>query len=137
LLIVVALAAMVVACSGASAPGGGSTAPSVAASPPASPGASGSGGPVDSAEEAAARIAATDPQFEGIHPKDPNVIGQCCWWQAAPTDTGWQVAITKGWGDCPAGCINHHTWTFAVARDGTVKLLAESGDEGPPASGTN
>ena len=37
-----------------------------------------------------------------------------------------------GWGDCPAGCINEHRWTYAVQPDGSVVVQAESGQPVPP-----
>jgi hypothetical protein len=33
----------------------------------------------------------------------------------------------KGWGDCPAGCINDHYWTFKVDAD-KVTLVKETGN---------
>jgi hypothetical protein len=36
-----------------------------------------------------------------------------------------------GWGDCPSGCIDEHTWTFAVTPAGDVGLIGEDGDEVP------
>lgn len=33
-----------------------------------------------------------------------------------------------GFGDCPAGCINRHTWIFDVYRDGKVEYMGEKGD---------
>jgi hypothetical protein len=46
---------------------------------------------------------------------------------------GWQVTVTKGWGDCQAGCIERHTWVFAVDATGTVTLVSEEGDPLPDA----
>jgi hypothetical protein len=37
-----------------------------------------------------------------------------------------------GWGDCPAGCIDEHSWVYAVAPDGSVKLQSQGGSEVPP-----
>lgn len=34
--------------------------------------------------------------------------------------------FSKGWGDCSAGCINRHTWTFRVSGD-SVTLVEEGG----------
>ncbi|MFL5681141.1 MAG: collagen binding domain-containing protein [Chloroflexota bacterium] len=99
---------LVAACSGAAAP-----APS--------------GDRIASPDAAAARVAQLYPQFAGIRPQDPDVIGQCCWWEAAAQDGGYEVRIHVGWGDCPAGCINRHEWTFAVASTGAVSLTDESG----------
>jgi hypothetical protein len=34
--------------------------------------------------------------------------------------------ISRGWGDCAAGCIFRHTWQFTIATDGTISVM-ESG----------
>jgi uncharacterized surface anchored protein len=86
---------------------------------------------IHSAEDAAAAVAATNPLFEGISKHDPELIGQGSWWEATPligyTPGSWQVVYTIGWGDCQAGCIDQHTWTYQVAPDGTVTLISEEG----------
>ena len=41
------------------------------------------------------------------------------------------IEITVGWGDCMAGCIERHVWTYEVSPDGTVELIAEQGDPVP------
>lgn len=33
--------------------------------------------------------------------------------------------FSHGWGDCPAGCIYYHYWTFSVSSTGLVTLLRE------------
>jgi hypothetical protein len=35
--------------------------------------------------------------------------------------------FSKGWGDCPAGCIHRHSWEFTLKPDGTISLR-EFGD---------
>lgn len=102
-----------------------SAAPSAAASAAASP----SGSQVTTAEQAAALVVAQDPLFTEIGPKDPQLIGQSAWYEVTEVDGGWQVVVQIGWGDCPAGCIEKHTWTYAVSTDGRVGLI---GEEGPP-----
>ena len=116
----------------------GGAAPSLVASagvPASSAGASAAGspgaGPVNSAEEAAALVLAQDPAFAGIIPKDPDLIGQGSWYEVTPIDGGWQVVVEIGWGDCPAGCIDKHTWTYAVSPDGRVGLIGEEGPAVP------
>jgi hypothetical protein len=90
--------------------------------------------PLDAAD--AARLAlAQQPRFAGIEPLDPDLIGQSAWYQVTDTADGWQVVIRIGWGDCPAGCINEHRWTYAVGRDGGVELTDEEGDQLPDATG--
>jgi hypothetical protein len=96
------------------------------------------GGPVTSPDEAAQRVIALDPHFTGLQPKNPDLIGACCFYEATTTADGYQVNIELGWGDCPAGCINRHRWSYAVAPDGSTTLLSDTGDPVPsnfPAGG--
>jgi Carboxypeptidase regulatory-like domain len=86
---------------------------------------------IATAEDAANRVMELYPSLAGIGPRDPNVIGGCCAWEAAETGDGFRVTFEVGWGDCPAGCINRHAWTFAVTRDGTVGLIDEQGSPVP------
>jgi hypothetical protein len=111
---------LLVACSSA-----GSTAP-----PSGSPG--GAGRQVTSVEDAATRVIEVNPSLAGVGPKDPNMIGACCWYTGSETGDGFTVTFQVGWGDCPAGCINNHTWTFAVSKDGAVAITAEQGQPVPP-----
>jgi hypothetical protein len=56
-------------------------------------------------------------------------MGLSKWWQARQLEGGaFEIKLTVGWGDCQAGCISRHTWTYDVAADGTVSLVSESGD---------
>jgi hypothetical protein len=98
----------------------------------ASAGASGT--PTTAAQ--AARLAlAQESRFAGIGLFDEHQIGQAAWYKVAASSDGWEVLIRIGWGDCPAGCINEHRWTYAVARSGSVKLIKEQGDLLPDATG--
>lgn len=114
------LVLLVAACSGASS---ATTPPS---SPPSAPPAG-----ITTAEAAAARVGAVNPTLAGIGPRDPDIIGACCFWIATQTADGFRVEFEVGWGDCPAGCINRHHWTYDVASDGNVELVAESGPPVP------
>jgi hypothetical protein len=90
--------------------------------------------PIDAA--AAARLAlAQQARFAGIGPRDENLIGQAAWYEVTDAEDGWEVVIRIGWGDCPAGCINEHRWTYAVGRDASVELTHEEGDALPGATG--
>jgi hypothetical protein len=71
---------------------------------------------------------ATDPQLAGIGPLDPDLIGQAAWYEVSPAAVGWRVTVTKGWGDCMAGCISRHVWVFDVDGQGAVTLVEERGD---------
>ena len=103
---------------------------SSAGSPPGSAGST--AGQVNSAEAAVARVVAENRALTGIGPEDPELIGGCCFWRAEETDSGFEVVFEVGWGDCPAGCIDRHRWTYAVGRDGSVELLREEGPTVPP-----
>ena len=77
---------------------------------------------------AVAAVLAQDPLFRGLAPLDPNAIGRSGWYEVQPAaDGGYTVRVTIGWGDCPAGCINHHVWQFAVSSAGAVSLVGQSG----------
>lgn len=72
--------------------------------------------------------AGTDPLFDTFGPLNPDVIGLDRWWETQPLDgtvppTGWTVRFTAGWGDCQAGCIDRHSWTWNVTADGTVTFV--------------
>jgi hypothetical protein len=131
---------LVAACSSAAAPSAApiqSAAPSVGGESPApsdAPGPSAAVGSVTSGEAAAAAVIASDPRFAGLEAKNPDLIGQCCFYEVEPAAGGWKVLIEIGWGDCPAGCIDRHNWTFSVTPTGTVTKLSESGPDVP--SGT-
>jgi hypothetical protein len=126
LLSVLVLASLVVACGGGAAPPS-DIAPSAAPS-------NGLQLPITTPEAAMAAIVAVEPRFAGIGPVNPDLVGQAAWYDAKPASGvgAFVVTIQVGWGDCPAGCIERHTWTYAVAPDGTVKLLSEGGDPVPP-----
>jgi hypothetical protein len=84
---------------------------------------------ISSPEAAAALVIASDPRFEGAIEMTPDVIGASKWWAAlALRDGAYRITLTVGWGDCPSGCINRHTWAFRVTATGDVTLLEESGD---------
>jgi carboxypeptidase family protein len=83
---------------------------------------------------AAARAALTqNPRFAGIGPYDAKLVGQASWYKVVEGGSGWTVTIRMGWGDCPAGCINEHIWTYAVDRGGQVTATGERGDPLPNA----
>ena len=120
--LLLAVSLVLAACAtGGGAPSGASP------GPPTLPAA-----PVLSPEDAAARAIATDRRFAGAAELDPGVIGATKWWRGTPlADGGYSIAITVGSGDCPAGCISQHTWTFTVTADGSVTKTGESGDPVP------
>jgi hypothetical protein len=140
LLVVLALIALA-GCAAGSASPSGSPSPSLPApasptpgspTPGTSPSPPPDGGDIATPDEAAARVVEEFPMFTGIGPMDPDLIGACCWYEASRVNGGFQVTFTVGWGDCPAGCIDRHNWTFAVTPAGQVGLIAEDGPSVPP-----
>ena len=124
------LALALAACAAGSASDGGT-----GASPTPTPVPTPAADAVSSPEDAAARVIATDPRFAGATLLQPDSIGLSKWWTWKALDNGgYEVSLTLGWGDCPAGCINHHTWVFDVAADGSVTKAGESGDPLPASS---
>ena len=103
------------------------TAPTSTGAPP-SP-----AGPVVTAADAVERVIAENPQFTGIAARDPNLIGQANWYEVMPASGVGAFIVTMriGWGDCPAGCIDEHSWTYAVGPSGTVTLQSEAGSPVP------
>ena len=97
---------------------------------------------IDSAEAAAALVLGSDPRFAGLKDRDPDLIGQCCWWTATQRDGGYDVTVEIGWGDCPAGCIERHRWSYRVTSGAALSLVAENGPPLPagipgPVDGTS
>jgi hypothetical protein len=114
------LAAVLIAC------GGAGPSPSPAPTPSPSPAPTTE---VTTAAQAAALVFASDARFARMQPLRDDVIGQSAWFDAAEDATGFAVTVTVGQGDCQAGCIERHTWSYHVDRDGTVTLVGEQGDD--------
>lgn len=91
-------------------------------------------GPVTTAEEAVTAVVRREPRLSGIQPFDPDIIGQSAGYEVVPASGvgAFVVSVRVGWGDCQAGCINEHTWVYAVLPDGGVTLQSEGGDAVPP-----
>jgi hypothetical protein len=94
------------------------------------------GGPVTTEDDAVARVIAEEPRLAGISKRDPEMIGQANWYEVMPASGvgAFIVTVRLGWGDCQAGCIDEHTWVYAVQPDGTVKLQSEGGGDVPDAA---
>jgi hypothetical protein len=132
--LLITLVTVLSACASGAGPAASSpptTAPSLVASP-ITGGSAKPSGPIETPDEAAQLVISSDPKFEKVGEKDPDLIGQCCYYEAARGQEGFRVRITMGWGDCPAGCIDQHTWTYEVSHDGDIRLIGESGDPVPP-----
>jgi len=117
------LVVILAACGSAGTP----NAPSHSANSSVAPSPSPAPTSITSALEAGAAVVVSDPRFAGIVPKDPNLIGQCCFSTARATATGYEVTIEVGWGDCESGCIDRHHWIYSVTPDGSVRLEREDG----------
>jgi hypothetical protein len=89
------------------------------------------GGAVTTADAAARLALQQQERFAEIPAHDESLIGQANWYDVAEADDGWDVLIRIGWGDCPAGCIHEHRWTYHVTRAGAVSLVRETGDPMP------
>lgn len=116
--VLVALSALVLsmaACAGAA------TGPSTSPEPSAVP--------ITTPAGALARVEATEPRLSGVKPFDTALIGQSSWYTVEPASGvgAFIVTVQVGWGDCQAGCIDEHTWTYAVKPDGAVTVESESG----------
>ena len=125
----VAVLGLLLAACGAPA-GVGSAAPTASSGPTPTPVPSSI-----AAADAAAIVLAQDQRFAGIGARDPGLVGQGSWYEVAPDAAGWRVTVQVGWGDCPAGCINRHTWEYVVGLDGAASKIGETGDQLPAASG--
>lgn len=93
---------------------------------------------VTSPAQAAALVFASDPRWAEMMPLRPDLIGASMWYEAFEDGAAFTVSITAGSGDCQAGCIDQHTWTYRVAPDGTITLVGDEGDPveiSPPAGG--
>jgi len=82
--------------------------------------------------DAAAIVIATNPLFAGAAEFKPDVIGASKTWKAVPLASGgYRIELTIGWGDCPAGCIERHVWTYDVDASGGLTPVSETGDPVP------
>ena len=125
-----AFVVLVAACGTSAATPASSAGPSSAPAPTANI--------IQSAADAARAVTNEVPLFAGIEPRDANLIGQATWYEATPQEAAkppvpWRVVFRVGWGDCPAGCIDEHTWTYEVGVDGSVTFVTEAGSPVPPA----
>jgi hypothetical protein len=79
------------------------------------------------------RVVATEPRLAGIRPFDTGLIGQSSWYTVEPASGvgAFLVTVRVGWGDCESGCIDEHGWVYAVAPDGGVRVVNETGPPVP------
>jgi hypothetical protein len=88
---------------------------------------------VRTSTDALRRVVDLEPRLTGIQAFDSGLIGQSSWYAVEPASGvgAYIVRVQVGWGDCESGCINEHAWVFAVAPDGEVSLLSETGQPVP------
>ena len=76
-------------------------------------------------------MAAVAVQFDGIPgvlSAAPNgLFGDGNDVRASTAPSGWRLEYSVGFGDCPAGCLGRHVWTFLVTPDGSVTFQGSSG----------
>lgn len=89
---------------------------------------------VTTPDQAVARVMASEPRFADIKPFDTGLVGQASWYTVEPASGvgAFVVTVRVGWGDCQAGCIDEHSWVFAVGPDGAVSVVSEAGPTVPP-----
>jgi hypothetical protein len=121
-----ALPVLLASIAGCTAVAGGPSAPGTSAAPSASAALS-----ITSPDAAAARVMSVYPRFAGLGHQNADAVGQCCWYEASSSASGYQVVVHVGWGDCPAGCISKHEWTYRVTPDGSVSTINETGSDVP------
>ena len=77
-------------------------------------------------------LAAEFTGIEGVRWAEPNGrIGDGNTIEVAPAENAVELLYSKGFGDCPAGCILRHYWRFSVAADGSVEFLESYGSPLP------
>ena len=146
LTILVLSAAALVGCAASPRPGATASNPASTASPitapptigpaptPSQPPSSSMAATVEvvSPAQAAALVFASNPLFTSIQPPTSDLLGASTSYTATESGPGYAVGVTIGTGDCTSGCIDQHTWTYSVGRDGSVELLDEQGPPVPP-----
>ena len=111
---------------GASTPATASSivAPRIAVSPP-----------IESGAEANAAVLALGTPFASFAPIESAMIGANETYEVKGSEGGdaaWIVIYTYGWGDCPAGCIDRHSWAFQVdSRTGAATYDSQMGPSLP------
>lgn len=126
-IVVTLIAAVIAGCAGAASgtsPGPTSgTSPSPTSVPPG----------VITPADALARVIAMEPRLAGIQAFDTGLIGQSSWYTVEPASGvgAYVVSVRVGWGDCPAGCIDEHSWVYLVGADGAVSVVSEAGPPVP------
>ena len=108
-----------------------------AAAPSSSPAPTFDGGPVTTEEQAISRAdsprasAGRDREARPRHDRPVELVRG----HAGLRVGAFIVTVRIGWGDCQAGCIDEHTWVYAVSPDGSATLQSEGGGTVPDRRG--
>ena len=77
------------------------------------------------ADDAIRAVQSHSPAVADISDMPDTTIGKSEDIHVQPQENGWRLVFWRGWGDCPAGCINSHYWYFSASTDGAVELVGE------------
>ena len=119
-----------------------SASPSPEASPEATPEASlliapapyAAALPIATPADANAAVLATGAPFGGFVENTGSLVGASQYFDAKsdPAAGAWTVVYTFGWGDCQAGCIDTHTFTYRVeTATGIARFAGDAGADLP------
>jgi hypothetical protein len=81
--------------------------------------------PLVTADDAIRAVQSQYPAVADISDMPDTTIGKSEDIHVQPQENGWRLIFWRGWGDCPAGCINSHYWYFIVSTDGAIELVGE------------
>lgn len=91
--------------------------------------------PIDTPAEAHAAVIANGTPFGDFVLLDDALIGASQYYEVKGgpgSRAAWIVTYTYGWGDCPAGCISHHTFAYQVDPvSGVASFDSQQGDALP------
>jgi len=90
--------------------------------------------PIATPADAHAAVLASGAPFQGYVLNTGSLIGASQYFDAKfdPTTDLWTVNYTFGWGDCQAGCINTHVFTYTVAKaSGAATFMGDLGADLP------
>lgn len=74
------------------------------------------------------RIREKFPEVKDIEPTErkPSYIGESPYAiYGELRDSAYIVAFSRGWGDCPSGCIERHWWYFEVKGNDDINKIGE------------
>jgi len=91
--------------------------------------------PIDTPAQAHAAVLATGAPFDGFVLLDGALIGASQYYEVKGepgSSASWIVVYTYGWGDCQAGCISRHSFTYQVDPfTGAVSFEGGEGEQLP------